>query len=162
MQYFASTTLPNGTSEFIIWCICIGVCLAFIINYVYRTISGPFVRTLLAEECLSEERAKTLSELKFGEKKLIKFLLRDKSPLRNYVSVAGGSIPTKEIEGRKKPIKDIDNAKFYVNEAIKDKVTNAFGEAERFILVLLFIAIAIGCSFGMTKLVPFIFAIMGI
>ena len=139
------------TSILVVWSICIGACLAFIINYIYRTVAGPLVRTLMAYDHISEESAASLDELKMN-KRLLRLLLRDGSPLRAYVSVVGGEIPSFTI-GKRKSL-DFISARFYVEESKKKKALNAFGEPERLIFVFVFIALAIGCAYGMSKIVP--------
>ncbi len=139
------------STDVVVWTICVGACLAFIINYIYRTVAGPLVRTLMAYDHTSEESAVTLDELKMN-KRLLRFILKDSSPLRAYVSVAGGKIPSFTIGKRK--VLDFGSARFYVDESKKEKARNAFGEPEKWYLVILFIALAIGCAYGMSKIVP--------
>ena len=144
-------TAQHLTSDIVVWSICAGACLAFIINYIYRTVAGPFVRTLIAYDHIDKESAVTLSELKMN-KKVLKFLLKDGSPLRAYVSVVGDTIPS-FTEGKRKVL-DFDSAQFYIEESKKEKSQKSFGEPEKWYLIVVFIALAIGCAYGVSKILP--------
>ncbi len=147
-------TINLSSTNLIIWSICAGVCLAFIISHIYKRLAGTLVRTLIAYEHLSKDTAVTLSELGLDNKRS-RFLLRDSSPLMAYVSVVGDSIPRDE-NGRY----DYASARFYVSEDKKEKASFAFGEPERLFTLLIFIAIVIGCAVALTKLVPIIIALL--
>ena len=85
-------------------------------------------------------------------KRVLRFLLKDGSPLRAYVTVAGGTIPS-FTKGKRKVL-DFDSARFYVEEPKKEKCQKAFGEPEKWYLVIVFIALAIGCAYGVSKILP--------
>ena len=144
-------TAQHLTSDIVVWSICAGACLAFIINFVYRTIAGPFVRALISYDHISEESAVTLDEIKMN-KRILRFLLKDSSPLRAYVSVVGGEIPS-FTEGKRKVL-DFSSARFYVEESKREKSKNAFDEPEKWYLLIVFIALAIACAYGVSKIVP--------
>ncbi|MBQ4511328.1 MAG: hypothetical protein II984_11435 [Clostridia bacterium] len=146
------TSLPNGSTELIIWAICIGVSLGFVVNFVSKAIVGPFVRALLAKNAIGEFNAISLREAGFLYRKLLMISLRDGSSLRNTVSVVGGKLPTITAGG--KTAIDYEKALFYIPESKKQKAQNTFGEGEKWYILILFIALAILCAYGMSKIMP--------
>ena len=152
--------MPNWTldsTDLVIWSICIGVCLAFIISHIYRRLVGPFVRTLIAYDHISKESAATLDELKMN-KRLVRLILKDHSPVMGYVSVVGGRIP--RITDGKKSRYDYESARFYINEDKKDKIKVAFAEPERLPALIIYLALTVGCAYGLTFLVPILVALI--
>lgn len=143
-----------NSTDLVIWSICAGVCLAFIVNHIYKRLVGPLVRTLIAYDHLSPESAVTLDELKLNNK-INRFLLKDSSPIMAYILVVGGSIPRDE-NGKY----DYASARLYVAQNKKEKASKAFAEPERLILLFVYLALIIGCAFGLTKLVPIILALL--
>jgi hypothetical protein len=147
-------TVNLTSTSLIIWSICVGVILAFVISHIYRRLLGPLVRTLIAYDHTSTESAATLDELKLN-KRLVRLMLRDGSPAMTYISVVGNSIP--RLENNKY---DYASARFFVPEEKKEKSSKSFVEPERLWVLILFIAIIIGCAYGLTKLVPIIIALL--
>ena len=135
-----------------IWGICIGVIIGFIGNFLSKAIVGPFVRALISKGAIGEENAISLREAGFLYRKLLMIALRDGSSLRNIVSVAGGSLPT--ITAGKKTAVDYEKALFYIPEDKKTKAHSTFGEGEKWYILLIFIVLAIGCAYGMSKVMP--------
>lgn len=62
--------------QVIVFGIFIGVFIASLYMVYVKTIVGAFVRKLLAEQCLSEEKAKTLEELGFSRNLFVRHALR--------------------------------------------------------------------------------------
>lgn len=60
----------------VIWGICIGIFIAYLIALYKHTVAGAPVRALLHAEAFSPETAKTLSELGFTQHHMIQFELR--------------------------------------------------------------------------------------
>ena len=79
---FGGSTLVN--LRVIIFGIFIGVLVASVYMVYIKSAIGPFVRKLLAEECLSEENAKTLEELGYAKNFFVRMALRG-SILRSTV-----------------------------------------------------------------------------
>lgn len=152
MSILLTATIDNRSTILIIWAICIGVSLGFVYNFLSKAIAGPFVRALLNKNAIGEDNAMTLGELGFLNKKLIKLALRDGTALRNTVSVVGGELPKITI-GNKTAI-NYSSARFYISNNKKEKSQATFGEGEKWYLLFIFIALAIGCAFGMTKIMP--------
>lgn len=142
----------NTSTVLVIWAICIGVSLGFIYNFLSRAVAGPFVRALLDKKAIGEDKAVSLKELGFLEKKLIKISLRDGTALRNIVSVKGGSLP--KITVGKKTATDYDKARFYISAEKQEKAGAIFGEKEKWYLLIIFVALAVACAYGMTKVMP--------
>lgn len=152
MSILLSATIDNDSTVLIIWGICIGVVLGFVFNFLTRAITGPFVRALLFKNAIGEDSGLTLGELGFLNKNLIKLALRDGSALRNTVSVVGGSLPTISAGG--KTAVDYSKARFYISTNKKEKAQATFGEGEKWYLLIIFVALAIGCAYAMTEVVP--------
>ena len=144
--------IPFDSTDFIIWSICAGVCLALIVSHIYKKLAGAFVRTLIAYEHKDESSAATLDEIKLN-KKHVKFILKSKSPIMSYVSVVGGEIPRDE-NGKY----DYSAARFYVEEGKTDKAKCTFSEAGRLLGLIFTLIVIIAISFGLTKLVPIFIA----
>lgn len=149
---YLTTALPNASTAFIIWGICIGVTLGFIFNFVSKAIPGPFVRALFSKDAIGEDKAVSLRDLGFLNKKLTLRALRDGSPLRNMVSVVGGKLPT--ITANKKTAIDYEKALFYIPESKKSKAYAAYGEKERWYVLPIFIILAVAIAYGMTQIMP--------
>lgn len=99
----------NIHTGMLVWGICIGAMLAFSVYFFQTRIIGSLVRRLIAD-AQGEENAKTLAEL--GKNKAIyRHYLKDNSPLRRLVSVAGGVIPRNEDDEL-----DFGGARFYIDE----------------------------------------------
>lgn len=76
----------NGLSlDLIIWSLFVGVVLASIGIYYSKHVLGSLVNKLLDEKALSPESARTLEEIGFGKRPLIRFSLRKKSTFRKTV-----------------------------------------------------------------------------
>ena len=148
----ATTTIDNGSTELIIWGICIGVSLGFVINFLTSAISGSFVRALLEKNAIGEEKAATLNDIGYLNKWCLKLLLRDGSALRNTVSIVGGKLPTISAGG--KTATDYTSARFYISSDKREKASSTYGNKEKWYFLVIFIVLAIGCAFGMTKVMP--------
>ena len=99
----------NITTGMLVWGVCIGAILAFTVYFFQTRILGSLIRALL-KDAQGEDNAKALDEL--GKNKAFyRFFLRDKSTLRKYVSVIGGSVP-KNADG----VADFASARFYISE----------------------------------------------
>ena len=152
MSIFLTSTIDNSSTVLIIWGICIGVILGFVFNFLSRAITGPFVRALLAKDAIGQDKAVTLKDAGFLSKRLLKLALRDGSSLRNTVAVVGGHLPTITANG--KTAIDYEKALFYIPEDKKEKAGSAFGESEKWYILILFIVLAIACAYGMSKVMP--------
>ena len=144
----ATKLIRFDTTDFIIWTICIGVCIALIISHFYKKIAGPFVRTLIAYEHFDEDSAVTLDELKMN-KRFLRLMLRSKTLILSHVSVVGGEIPRDE-NGKL----DIASAKFYIEKDKCDKAKCTFSETGRFLGLILTLIVIIALCYGLTMLVP--------
>ena len=79
---FGGATMVN--LRVIVFGIFAGVLVASVYMVYVKSVIGPFVRKLLAEECLSEESAKTLEELGYTKNFFVRMALRG-SVLRSTV-----------------------------------------------------------------------------
>ena len=132
MQFLFADVVHIIPISSIIWGICIGVNLAFLLSFIVRNINGNIVRKLLAFP-KGEEDAKTFSEL--GYKKVgffHKVILKDGSSLRKIINVAGGDLPRAEnTEGAIVP--DWENAKFFIPEGQRERATILYGKKQNWI-----------------------------
>ena len=137
----------------IIWSICIGVNLGFIYNYYTKNLLGSIIRKLLAES--SEENPKTLSEL--GVKRVTlwhKLILREGSYLRRLISVSGGALPKKK-DAKGQDVYDWENARLYVSDHNRQKAKDAYGTAQKWIFLPIFLVLSVLVSAVMCILMPF-------
>ena len=152
MVFQSTAPLDNASTALIIWGVCIGVVLGFIYNFVSRWIAGSFVRALLSQDCVGQSKAISLKDAGFLGKKALHLLLADGSSIRRIIGVVGGTIPV--ITQGKRTKKDFESAKFYIIEESKDKASVAFGQKDKWYYLVLFIVLAVGCAYGMTKVMP--------
>ena len=95
---FGSGSMVN--IRVIIFGIFIGVLVASLYMVYVKNIVGAFVRKLLAEDCLSRDKAKTLSELGFERNPFVKLALRGSLLASTVVHVEGKSATeVKDAEG---------------------------------------------------------------
>ena len=147
-----TTSLNNDSTTLIVWAVCVGVSLGYIFNFLSKAVIGPFIRALLEKGATEEGKAVTLGDMGFSNKKLLKLALRNGSSLRSIVSVVGGQLP--EISNGKKTVYDFEKAKLYIVPEKKVKAEITYGKSEKWYLLILFIAIAVGIGFGMSTVMP--------
>ena len=138
----------------IVWGICIGANLAFIISFITRNATGKLVRKLLSFP-IGEENAKAFSELGYEKVSFYsKVALKDGSTLRKIVHVANGNeLPRVEnTEGAIVP--DWENAKFYIPEGSRKQAESMYGKKQNWIFLPIFVALSIGVSALMAWLMP--------
>ncbi len=153
MQLLFADSVYIVPLQFIIWAICIGVNLGFIVSFISKNINGSIVRKLL-EGQTGEENAKTLSELGYEKISLwTRIILKDGGILRGVVNVVGGTIPKAEnTEGVLVP--DFENAKFYILESNKKRAEITYGTKQKWIFLPIFIILSVIISALMAWLMP--------
>ena len=101
----------------IIFGIFIGVLAASLYTIYVKNVIGAFVRKLLSEECLSEDRAKTLDELGFSNNIFVRRALRG-SLLRSTVTHV---LPANDIAAQATGnIEPVENAEAVANSGSKE------------------------------------------
>lgn len=162
----------NIDISWVIWTVCIGVCLAILYSFVDKQVNGNIVRRLI-NFCVGEENGKSLAELGFSGFffKLYCVLLKDNMPLRRIVSVVGGNIPqsceeletNEEYDKASEPVyyDDYGKALFYIDEKSLEKAKSMYGNAPKWYLLPVFIALAIGVAYGCTLIAPWVMGLVG-
>lgn len=115
---FGSGSMVN--IRVIIFGIFIGVFVASLYMVYVKNIVGAFVRKLLAEECLSEDRARSLAELGFARNPFVKLALRGSLLASTVVHVEGRA--EKIGEGGEVIAEDAETAvatRYYIKEEKK-------------------------------------------
>lgn len=137
----------------IVWGICIGVNLAFIVSFIVRNHTGKIVRKLLSFP-VGEEGSKTFSELGYEKVGFLhKVILKDGSTLRRIIFVEGGQIPKAEnTEGVLVP--DWENARFYIPEEQRARAESLYGKEQKWIFLPIFIIASVLLSSLMAWLMP--------
>ncbi len=137
----------------IVWGMCTGVNLAFILSFIVRNATGKIVRSLLTFP-VGEENAKTLLELGFKKVSFFsKVLLKDGSSLRKIVFVSGGELPRREnTEGALVP--DWENARFYIPDGERKRAESLYGKPQKWVFLPIFIVLSIAVSALMAWLMP--------
>lgn len=169
-------SIPTSAGEidvgWVIWTVCIGVCLAIIYYYLDKLISGKLVSQLTILS-VGEENGRSLAELGFSGFffRLYCVLLKDNMPLRRIVSVVDGKIPqiceeletNKESDKASEPIyyDDYSKAKFYIEESKLDKAKAMYGKPPKWYLLPVFIALTIGVAYGCTLIAPWVMGLIG-
>lgn len=136
----------------IVWGICIGVNLAFIVSFIARNCTGKIVRKLLSFP--AGEEGKTFSELGYEKIGFLhKVILKDGSTLRRIISVEDGQIPKAEnTEGVLAP--DWESARFYIPEGQRKRAESLYGKPQNWIFLPIFIIASILLSSLMAWLTP--------
>ena len=152
MQFLFADAAYLIPISYIIWAICIGVNLAFILSFISRNIVGKIVRSILSfpegEEC-----GKTFAELGFKKVSFFaKILLKEGSSLRSIVQIEGGQIPTKVADGS--IVHDWENAKLFIPESQRKRAESLYGKRQRWIFLPIFMIVSIGLSALMAWLMP--------
>lgn len=156
----------------LVWTICVGVCLSLVYVFVSKILTGAVIRKLL-DKGVGEENAKTLYELELSSFyiKLYSFTLRDGKHLRSLVSCVGGTIP-KSVEKLEpsndtdKPIEpqeylDFTKAKFYISKEKEEKARSMYGKAPKWFWLPISLAIAIVVAYLCTLALPWVLGLIG-
>ena len=133
-----TTSLNNNSTILIVWSVCIGVCLGYVINFISKA--------------TEEKKAVTLGEIGFLNRRLLKVALRNGSSLRGIVSVVGGELA--KISSEKRAAYDFEKARLYIHPDKRIKAEITYGKGEKWYVLLPFITLAIGCAYGMSKVMP--------
>ena len=153
MQYLFADAVYLVPISYIVWGICIGVNLAFIISFISRNTIGKIVRALLSFS-EGEEAGRTLYELGFKKVSFLsKVVLKEGSSLRNIVYIEGGHFPTKENSDGSVTL-DWENAKFYIPDSQRKRAESLYGKPQRWIFLPIFIVLSIFCAALMAWLMP--------
>ncbi|MBO5211982.1 MAG: hypothetical protein J6B60_00400 [Clostridia bacterium] len=160
MSFFALVQDSLISYDLIIWCIAIGAILAFLINFFMQNVAGKVVRALISNDCIGEEKAKTLSELSLKPNFMLKWMLKEKGMLRSVVFVWGGRMPLRLDTD--KSIPDFDSARFYIKDENEFKAAARFGRPMSVWYLILFTVLAIAAAYGMTIAMPYLMRWMGL
>ena len=76
---------PISNMRIMLFGLFVGVIIASVLVLINKRVLGDFIRKLLAEDCTSPEKAKTLYELGFGVKYTIRNAVRRGTTVRNVV-----------------------------------------------------------------------------
>ena len=173
LPYLASTKLPFTEPEFYVWAFCAGFNVAMIFAFAVKSVESKFVNKLFEMEAFDSGRAITILQAGVKSSSLLRFLLREKSTLRNVILLADdkiqnvavvtaggegakdGKIEGDEKAGSKEKI-DFDKAKFYINEQKLDRATSLKKGAIKWYLLPVFCAVSICLAIGVCYLLPII------
>ena len=139
-----------------------GVILASLCMLYNKRFIGGFIRKLDSEACLSPESAKTLNELSYGNKLLIKWSLARGNLLRNIVRRAENESEenaenSTRAGGYSKKRIDFENARFYIPAEKRDVVIGRFdAKGSTWLSVALTAVIGIIVVVVIFKIAPFI------
>lgn len=119
MEGFIENIFSLDGLNLIIWAIYIGFMLAMILNYYQKKVIGAFVRSVIEQGALTSDSAKTLEELGYHGKPLIRRELAKYSALRKMVWEVDDNYRTGEDGtlycAREKTL-DLNLGKFYIPE----------------------------------------------
>ncbi len=163
----------------IIIALAIGIIIAAFASVIDKRVLGDFIRALLSEECLSKESAKTLDELGYSEKYIIRNSVRRGTNIRSVVRCVeeeqynekmAAEREAAEREGRKFveiPYKvDADRDHFYIPEEKKYKADMKFNKRGTSwggfaLIAVLTVVLAIVLLFVMPKILDFVDTFIG-
>ncbi len=88
--YYQNFSLDNPTVSLtvIVWAICIGLAAGTVFYTLAKHSSGKLVSGLIKKECLTKDKALSLSALSLKPSRSLKRALRDDATLRKYVFIA--------------------------------------------------------------------------
>ena len=92
LPYLASTKLPFTEPEFYVWAFCAGFNVAMVFAFAVKSVESKFVNKLFEMEAFDSGRAITISQTGIKNSALLRFLLRDKSSLRNVILLANSEM----------------------------------------------------------------------
>lgn len=119
MEGFIETIFTFNGLNLIIWAVYIGFMLAMILNYYQKKVIGAFVRSVIKQGAIDADNAKTLEELGYQNKPLIRRELQKYSALRKMVWEVDDNYRTGEDGmlycAREKSL-DLNLGKFYIPE----------------------------------------------
>lgn len=141
--------------EIIIWAVCIGINVAFILTFIIKNFVGECVRSII-KNAQGEENAKTLSELK-SMTPICRYFLRDGKTLRNIISVVGNELPKKSVKGVLEP--DFDSAKFYIKQENVKKAEGLYGKVFKWYHLLIFALSSVLIALFAIWIIPLIISI---
>lgn len=165
--------------------LCLGMMIASVAIFVQKKHVGKMVRALLAADAYDKDSAKTLAELGLKRSALIKMSLSQPSALRKLLTVVEGgkcytylgelaeAFPEKEsekesdeaqdksISPEKKKFSlrkiDFENARFFIDPALKDRAENRFSDRGSSIwMLILSLLLILFLFFAALRLTPFL------
>lgn len=92
LPYLASTKLPFTEPEFYVWAFCAGFNVAMVFAFAVKSVESKFVNKLFEMEAFDSGRAITVNQTGIKNSALLRFLLRDKSSLRNVILLANSEM----------------------------------------------------------------------
>ena len=92
LPYLASTKLPFTEPEFYVWAFCAGFNVAMVFAFAVKSVESKFVNKLFEMEAFDSGRAITICQTGIKNSALLRFLLRDKSSLRNVILLANSEM----------------------------------------------------------------------
>ena len=133
----------------IVFGIFIGVFLASVYMVYVKNVVGAFVRKLLAEECLSEERAQTLEALGFDRNPFVKLALRGSLLASTVVQLPAATVTGESGEAQTVP------TRYYIKEEKKYVAEMRFNARGSGAVTLLFVLlISVICIFVIFGFLP--------
>ncbi len=175
--YFANLDLgpdPISNMRTIVFGLFVGVIIASFLVLINKRMLGNFIRKLLAEDCTSPEKAKTLYELGFGVKYTIRNAVKRGTTVRNVVRCVEeeeyiASLNERRAEYEKKRAEDPslpkfadipykvnpDIDRFYIPEAKKGAASMRFDKKGTNIgILILVMLISVICFAALIFLIP--------
>lgn len=132
--------------QVIVFGIFVGVFLASVYMVYVKNIVGAFVRKLLAEDCLAEEKAKTLEELGFARNPFVRYALRGSLLASTVVHLQDEPMPGEETA---------PPTRYYIKEEKKYVAEMRFNARGSGVPTLLFVLlISVICIFVIFGFLP--------
>ena len=111
LPYLASTKLPFTEPEFYVWAFCAGFNVAMIFAFAVKSVESKFVNKLFEMEAFDSGRAISISQTGIKNSALLRFLLRDKSSLRNVILLANSEMQNAVTENDScENVSDVDHS----------------------------------------------------
>ena len=128
----------------IVYCVLIGIVIAFIFSLLTRTVYGKFIDALVRENASSEASAKALSELGIKNNFMLLFALEHKTTLSSLISCDN-------------PKDNKENRRYYLKPENQIKAQGIYGRDKMTpisvgVAVLLIVAIAIFLHYAIPKI----------
>lgn len=116
-QPFDLSSLSANSLEIIVWGACIGIIIAALLTIVYKTLTFSFIKYMIKNGVVTEDKACTVDEMNFTGKLYIKNELKyGYKSMRRYVVCANEDELISDSEKKATSPLPMDKARFYLPE----------------------------------------------
>jgi hypothetical protein len=167
---------PTLSLELIVWSICSGLMIGAVFTYLNKRVIGGFVRSLIAKEALSPEKACTVGEITGKKNRFLRSQLQAGKSLRRLVHCANEEdMPRRapsqhktaavlrrifSLDAEEKILTDFDTARFYIPEDLRIRAEFRYSEKGSTLpSLILSLLLLLAGGFAVLYLLPELFSL---